>query len=765
MAKKADRYFALDPWHVRETGFDEAHARVAESVFVLSNEHMGVRGYFEEDTASDSLLGSYFNGIYESDDSAPKSYKGIATDTHFMVNAVNWLFTRIEADGERLIMGKSEISEFSRTLSLREGTLARGMVWTLRSGKKLKLNFLRFVSMCESAQGYQRIELTPLNFSGDVTVECGADFNAVHETMGKCFWRETRKGFASDDAVGIVGQTLASRQSVFAGFTLHCMDAKQKEKAERNRYIGLKLTLSLREGKRTRVDKLVTCLSNPEEVDAAAFYASGMHAVEAQAKTSLEAAKDAQATYWEKHWEDADIVIEGENQAANQQGIRFAIFQLTQTYHGASEKHNVGAKGLTGEFYNGHAFWDTESFCLPYYLFTDPKAARSLLEYRYHTLGAAKRRAAMLDCNGACYPVATINGDEACTLWQHASLQFQTDTAIAYAIRHYALVTGDKAFLYEKGIRMLVEICRFLATRGGYSAKTGEFGYFGVMGPDEFHMMVNNDCYTNYMSKATFLYALEALDAMKKDAPESYSFILKDMGIEGGELAQWKCYANSMRIPQDKEKGVFEQHDGYFLLPHIDVNAIPREEFPLYHHWSYDRIYRTDMIKQPSVLMMLFLYASRFDIDTKRVNYEFYEPRTIHESSLSPSVHSVLACELGKSGEAMNFFEFATRLDLDDYNRNTREGLHTTSLAAAWLNIVYGFGGMRSDDTRISLNPVLPEGWTGYSFVLNINGSRLSVRVGENGVELSVTRGVPLSLNVYGKSVTVGAEVLRYERE
>ena len=760
MAKYADKYFIASPWHVTENGFSEQQNRAAESVFALANEYMGVRGYFDEGTCADSLQGSYFNGIYEMDYDVPKSYKGIVSKAHFMVNAANWLATSIEVDGEKLCIGKSRIENFVRELSMRDGTLERSFVWQTASEKRLKLRFLRFVSMCESTAAYQCIELTPLNFSGAVTVECGIDFNVTHEVKQRCYWTQKVNQFENDNA-GIVGQTLYSGQRVFAGFCVQCSEAVSEQPVIKESYIGKRMTVSLRQNAVSRIDKLITCIADPKAKETAQdLFSKGMGLLCQQKSLGLDAALENHKDFWHTHWEHADVQIAGKHQEENQQGIRFAIFQLTQTFHSGSDGHNIGAKGLTGEFYNGHAFWDSECYCLSYYLFADPSAARSLLEFRYNTLDKAKERAKMLDCEGACYPVATLNGEEACTLWQHANLQFQTNTAIAYAIRHYVNVTGDTDFVYKYGVRILVEICRYLDSRGAYGQKTKQFGFYGVMGPDEFHMMVSNDCYTNYMSKMTYQYTMDVIHAMEGH-PQEYEQLKNDTGITEEELSRWHQHEKDMRIPQDAKSGLFEQHDGFFDMPHIDINKIPAEEFPLYHKWSYDRIYRRDMIKQPAVLMMLFLYNSCFDMPTKRVNYEYYEPRTIHESSLSPSVHSVLACELGKLDDAMRLFEYATRLDLDNFNRNTHEGLHTTSLAAAWINIVYGFGGMRSDGEVIRLAPVLPPGWDSYSFKINIRGSLLSVCVDDNGTALKVECGTPVMLDVYGKSLVVGKDQSR----
>jgi maltose phosphorylase len=271
-------------------------------------------------------------------------------------------------------------------------------------------------------------------------------------------------------------------------------------------------------------------------------------------------------------------------------------------------------------------------------------------------------------------------------------------------------------------------------------------------------MMVNNNAYTNYMAKRTFEYALEALKGHN----------LKKWGTSAEELNEWRRMAEKMFIPYDSESGLYEQHEGFFNLPHLDVDSIPVEDFPLYHHWSYDRIYRNDMIKQPDVLMFMFLYNGSFPLAGKRANYDYYEPRCIHESSLSPSVHSILAAELGKHEEAFDFFRFATRIDLDNYNRNTGEGIHTTSIAAAWMNIVYGFGGMRSDGEVLSFQPSIPVHWNGYSFQVFYRGAVIRVEVSQNEARLCVIEGNPVVIKVNGQLVTLsqeGISISIHERE
>jgi maltose phosphorylase len=280
------------------------------------------------------------------------------------------------------------------------------------------------------------------------------------------------------------------------------------------------------------------------------------------------------------------------------------------------------------------------------------------------------------------------------------------------------------------------------------------------MGPDEFHMMVNNNCYTNYMAKKTFDYTLEVLKEMEEASPREYDQLKKKTGLNPEELQGFKDCSDNMLILLDEKTGLYEQHEGYFNLPHIDVDSVPVEEFPLYHNWSYDRIYRYDMIKQPDVLMFMFLYNQDFSLESKRTNYEYYEPRTIHESSLSPAIHSIFAAELQRHEEAFDFFGFATRLDLDNYNRNTREGLHTTSLAGAWVNIVYGFGGMRSDGEILRFNPSIPKAWNSYSFRIIYKEALLHIEVSKEKLSIRVMNDKSVEVEIYGKRYDIDMQGL-----
>jgi len=748
MAKTADIYFKVDPWKIIEEGFDPAYSRVSESVFSLANETTGVRGYFDEGGSVDSLRGAYVNGVFDIE-RLQRSYRGIVDHTHFMIPAAEWLKTEITADGEKLDLGQIRFHDFRRELDMRAGTLNRSFVWETGSGQRLRITFLRFLDMVHRERAYQQITIESLDFAGEISFTSGLSFDSVHEGYRKCFWQKPRCG-QEQDMIMLQAETAFSGQEVFAGACLSLPGEAATEAQESS--VCLKSRIRLEKGESVTADKRAVILYSGSKGNE--LWAQGRQALAETGQVSTEEALLAQKAYWEAYWKTSDIRIEAsgadteEDVAAEQQGIRFCSFQLAQTYNGGSMRHNIGAKGMTGEAYNGHAFWDTEACCLPFYLFTNPEAAKDLLLFRYNTLPRAMERAGMLDCKGACYPIATLNGEEACSLWQHASLQLQPGTAVAYGIWHYVHLTGDEDFLWEYGAEMLLQIARFLYSRAARGGQTGKYGFYGVMGPDEFHMMVNNNAYTNYMGKRTLLYAAETLDRMRQACPEKMDALKKKTNLAEGEAEAWRTMAEEMYIPRDKT-GLIEQHDGFFNLPHTEIDDVPVSEFPLYEHWSYDRIYRTDMIKQPDVLMMLYLYNSSFSEETKRINYEFYEPRTIHESSLSPAIHSILAAELGRMDEAVRFFGYATRLDLDNYNRNTREGLHVTSIAMAWANIVYGFAGLRSDGDVLHFAPRMPERWKRLEFSVLYRGRVILIRMEKDGSAFRIAEGEPLNVRIY----------------
>ncbi|MEI6491370.1 MAG: glycosyl hydrolase family 65 protein [Verrucomicrobiota bacterium] len=757
MSKVATKYLVTDPWKITEKGFHPNRSEVSESIFALGNEYMGIRGFFDEGFSGDSLIGCYFNGIFEEGTMQyPTWFKGMSRRNTFMANSVNWVYTRLSLNGEQLDLAKSKFTDFVREIDLRTGVLVRSFVWHAKGGKKLRLRFERFTSMVEAHLGAQRIVFEPLNFSGSIKVRSGLDFSPVHREAARNVWKSPKRG-TSNDIVAIMAETERSGHRVFSSYLLQASQSIRTKLVEEDKFIGQEFSLKLTAGKSATLDKLVVNLAE-RKVESETLWARGMKLAAKFTSATFDKEHGRHVASWEEVWKTLDVTIEGDPE--NQQGVRFCIFQLHQTYHGVDPTLNIGAKGLTGEVYEGATFWDSETYCLPFYLFNNPKAARNLLGFRYKTLPQAIERAKQLDCKGARYPMITIDGTETCGVWQHGDLEIHLSAAVAYGIWHYNRVCPDDEFLFTQGIEMLLQISRYYASRGEWGSTSGQFGFFGVMGADEFHMMVNHNVYTNVMAKKTFEWTLEVIDRMKKSAPSLLDKVCRKVKLDADEPREWRRMAGAMRVLQDRKSGIYEQHDGYFELPHIDIKSIPPTDFPLYKHWAYVRIFRYDMLKQPDVLLLPFFFSQEFSDKIKKANYEYYEPRCSHESSLSPGVHSILAAELGRHEEAYDYSLHAARLDLDDYNRNTHEGLHTTSMAAAWMNLVYGFGGLRSDGKTLVLKPSIPKKWKSFSFRLLYRGEVLSIRVEKKSVSLSSTSTTGIDVVVLKKMVRVGIDAV-----
>lgn len=446
-----------------------------------------------------------------------------------------------------------------------------------------------------------------------------------------------------------------------------------------------------------------------------------------------------QAAAWAAKWEESDIIIEGDVSA--QQGIRFNIFQLNQTYTGEDARLNIGPKGFTGEKYGGSTYWDTEAYCLPFYLATaDAKVARNLLLYRYKHLQKAIENAEKLGFKdgAALYPMVTMNGEECHNEWEITFEEIHRNGAIAFAIYDYIRYTGDKDYLIEYGVEVLIAISRFWAQRVHWSTQKELYVMHGVTGPNEYENNVNNNWYTSTIALWCLKYTIEALDYVKEKAPDHFQKLTEKIKFyEATETNQWKRILENMYLATDENLGIFLQQEGYLDKEQIMVADLPEEEQPIWQNWSWDRILRSCFIKQADVLQGIHLFEDQYDIDTIQRNFDFYEPRTLHESSLSPCVHAILAAKLGKKEKAYQLYLRTARLDLDDYNNDTEDGCHITSMAGTWMTLIKGFGGMRVNEERVSFEPFIPEPWEAYSFKIRHRGRLLEVNVKQDKTKIT----------------------------
>jgi len=460
---------------------------------------------------------------------------------------------------------------------------------------------------------------------------------------------------------------------------------------------------------------------------------------------------EEQKKAWSNVWKSADIHIEGDTKA--QQAIRFNIFQLNQTYTGDDAGLNIGPKGFTGEKYGGSTYWDTEAYCIPFYMATkNQTVARNLLTYRYNQLDRAIENAEKLGFSkgAALYPMVTMNGEECHNEWEITFEEIHRNSAIAFAIFNYTRCTGDLSYIPAMGMEVLIGIARFWRQRASFSSAKNKYVILGVTGPNEYENNVNNNWYTNYSAQWCMSYAADQLAALRLSSPKDATHIEQKTNFQNEELAQWKETAENMYLPKDDTLNVVLQQDGFLdkeLVKAADLNPAER---PINQHWSWDRILRSPYIKQADVLQGMYLFEDKFDEATLRRNYAFYEPFTVHESSLSPCVHSIIASKLGEDEAAYAFYLQTARLDLDDYNAEVEEGLHITSMAGTWMSIVEGFAGMRVQNNSLSFSPRLPKAWDKLSFKINFRGHIYSLVMLQNSFYCEVDSATEKTLIVDG---------------
>tara|TARA_B110000908_G_scaffold130161_1_gene153022 strand:+ start:3 stop:1658 length:1656 start_codon:yes stop_codon:yes gene_type:complete len=489
---------------------------------------------------------------------------------------------------------------------------------------------------------------------------------------------------------------------------------------------------------------------------------SAKQALKLATDLGFEGLLEMQKEAWAKIWSTSDITIEGDVKA--QQGIRFNIFHLNQTYLGKDPLLNIGPKGFTGEKYGGSTYWDTEAYCIPFYMATkDQKVARRLLEYRHAHLEKAIENATKLGfTNGAAlYPMVTMNGEECHNEWEITFEEIHRNGAIAFAIYNYHRYTNDYSYIPEKGLEVLIGIARFWQQRATFSSDKEQYMILGVTGPNEYENNINNNWYTNYIAKWCINYALENLEIVKNEYASDYSRIIGKVDITNEELKKWRVVADNMYFPYSEKNNIYLQQDGFLDKELITVSELDNSQRPINQKWSWDRILRSPYIKQADVLQGFYLFEDHFTTEELARHFDFYEPLTVHESSLSPCVHSIQAAKLDRIEQAYTFYLRTSRLDLDDYNHEVEEGLHITSMAGTWMSIVEGFGGMRIHNNRLTFEPKTPKGWTNYSFKVNFRNQVLKVNISHSETTFELDGLNDLKIVVNGDFVNVTPNVLK----
>ncbi|WP_165730663.1 glycoside hydrolase family 65 protein [Polaribacter sp. 20A6] len=756
-------YIIPNEWSIIEEGFNSEKVKSSESLFSIGNGAMGQRANFEENYSGETFQGSYIGGVYYPDKTRVGWWKnGYPEYFAKVLNAPNWIGINVLINAEKLDLNTcKEVSKFKRELNMQEGWLSRDFEAVLQNGIKIKVAAKRFLSLELDEIGAISYTITPLNSDAKITYTPYIDAGITNEDTNwdDQFW-DVLKVSQNNQQSYIEARTMKTHfyTCTFMESRLF-VDNKEVEvpcKSEQtSNLISCTYQQEIKENEAFTIHKFGGYVVD-RDYDKDALVAAAKVALDKAVSFGFDVLLEKQKESWAQIWSMSDITIEGDVKA--QQGIRFNIFQLNQTYLGTDASLNIGPKGFTGEKYGGSTYWDTEAYCIPFYMATkDQSVARTLLEYRYNHLDKAIENAGKLGfTNGAAlYPMVTMNGEECHNEWEITFEEIHRNGAIAFAIYNYHRFTDDYSYIPEKGLEVLIAIARFWQQRATFSSDKNKFMILGVTGPNEYENNINNNFYTNYIAKWCINYALENIEIVKTDHISDYIRIKEKVKFSDEELAKWKSVADDMYFPYSEKHNVYLQQDGFLDKELITVADLDKSQRPINQKWSWDRILRSPYIKQADTLQGFYMFEDDFSTEELERHFDFYEPYTVHESSLSPCVHSIQAAKLDRMDQAYTFYLRTSRLDLDDYNHEVEEGLHITSMAGTWMSIVEGFGGMRVQNNTLSFAPKIPKGWKAYSFKVNFRHQVITVNVSQTGTEFTLEGKESIDILVDGEQVTV----------
>jgi len=756
-------YIIENEWSILEEGFDAQNVTASESIFSIGNGVMGQRANFEENYSGETFQGSYIGGVYYPDKTRVGWWKnGYPEYFAKVLNAPNWIGINVRIAGQELDLNVLKITDFKRELNMKEGWLQRTFKAEFLNGNKVAISALRFLSMTQTEVGAIKYSVTPLNFTGEIEFTPYIDGGIKNEDTNydELFW-EVLDVQDTQGTAFVVSKTLKTDYHVCTGMQVQ-LELNSKKLNSNSTVVLEEKKVSLTYKEKISEGEVFTIYKYGGYVHSMnhaknELVSTSKNVLSKASTIGFEKLLEEQKKYWAATWKTADIVIEGDVKA--QQAIRFNIFQLSQTYTGEDARLNIGPKGFTGEKYGGSTYWDTEAYCIPFYMRTkDKQVARNLLVYRHNQLGKAIENAEKLGLtNGAAlYPMVTMNGEECHNEWEITFEEIHRNGAMVYAINNYVNYTGDYSYIPELGMEVMIGIARFWHQRATFSEEKNKFVILGVTGPNEYENNINNNFYTNYLAKWCIEYAVENLNKLESDYNSDYTRILALTNLTSEEVESWSKVSENMYFPFSKKHDVYLQQDGFLDKELIPVSELSKENRPINQKWSWDRILRSCYIKQADVLQGMYMFEDRFEKETLEKHFDFYEPITVHESSLSPCIHSILAASIDRMPKAYEQYLRTSRLDLDDYNHEVHEGLHITSMAGTWMAIVEGFGGMRVwKDGKLTFNPQIPEQWKSYSFRINYRGSVLKVQKTQTACVFSNESDIDISMGVKGKTVIV----------
>jgi alpha,alpha-trehalose phosphorylase len=746
--------FTEEPWSLRETGLDLDQLAQTESLFALSNGHLGWRGNLDEGEPH-GLPGTYLNGVYEVRPlPASEIAYGRPESGQAVINVTNGKLLRLYVDDEPFDVRYGQLRSHERLLDFRAGTLTRHAEWVSPAGGAVRITSTRLVSFTHRAIAAVCYEVEPVDGRRQLTVQSELMANEQMPSAAD----DPRAGFAPDhalvgeydnardNAVILVHKTRASGLRIAAAMD-HLIDAPAAMRCESRVFEdggNVTASVSLEPGQRLRVIKFVAHGWSSQR---------SLNSVRDQVWAALTGARQAgwdgllsaQRAYLDDFWSRADVEVHGDVEI--QQAVRFGLFHVLQA--GArGEERPVPAKGLTGPGYDGHAFWDTEAFVLPALTLTAPEAAASALRWRHKTLPVARQRAAQLGFAGAAFPWRTITGQECSGYWPAGTAAFHVNADIAAAVVRYVDATADEEFARAEGIELLVETARLWRSLGHHDGE-GRFHIDGVTGPDEYSAIADDNVYTNLMAQHNLLAAAAAA--------EKYPDRARELAIDAEESAGWRDAAQAMFIPYDEALGVHPQAAAFTRHQTWDFAGTPAENYPLMLHYPYLDLYRKQVVKQADLVLAMQARPEAFTAEQKARNFDYYEALTVRDSSLSACTQAVIAAEVGQLSLAFDYLGEAALIDLDDLQHNSRDGVHIASLAGTWIALVAGFGGMRHVNGLVSFTPRLPEGITRLAFALLMRGHLLHVEVTHKSARYLLADGDPLEIEHHGQRLTLSA--------
>ncbi|MGZ0016220.1 glycoside hydrolase family 65 protein [Yeosuana sp. AK3] len=756
-------YIKADHWSIIEEGFDVNQVKSSESLFSIGNGAMGQRANFEETYSGPTFQGSYIAGVYYPDKTRVGWWKnGYPEYFAKVLNAPNWIGINVTINGETLDLFKCQkVENFRRELNMKEGWLSRSFNATLQNSVEVEVHSKRFLSLDFDEVGAIVYQITPKNTDAQINFSPYLDNVITNEDSNwdDKFWNVLSVSHEDNQAF-IVSRTMKTHFHVCTAMQSQVslngeILNQEKTVLDTADFVEFQYQNHVNKGDTITLTKFGGYITDRNH-DKNKLISVAKETLNKVSDLGFDALLELQKTAWSKIWDRADITISGDVKA--QQGIRFNIFQLNQTYLGTDARLNIGPKGFTGEKYGGSTYWDTEAYCIPFYLATkNQQVARNLLAYRYHHLDKAIENAEKLGFkNGAAlYPMVTMNGEECHNEWEITFEEIHRNGAIAFAIYNYHRFTSDYSYIPEKGLEVLIGIARFWHQRATFSEAKNKYVILGVTGPNEYENNVNNNFYTNYMAKWCINYTAENIDIIEKEYPSDFIRIMTKVKLSKSEISQWKAVADNMYFPYSEEKKVYLQQDGFLDKELITVANLDKSQRPINQKWSWDRILRSPYIKQADTLQGFYFFEDDFTLEELERHFDFYEPFTVHESSLSPCVHSIQAAKLGRMEQAYTFYLRTSRLDLDDYNHEVHEGLHITSMAGTWMSIVEGFGGMRVKNNTLSFTPRIPVQWEAFSFKVNFRNQILKVIVYQNETHFELEGNSVLEILVNNTLVSI----------